>query len=89
MPAEVAGSVAINEVLVHGWDIAAATGQDYAGAPELVGAANAFVLPTVTQNPTGTPGMFGPPVAVPDGAGMLDKLIGLTGRDPAWRPGRI
>lgn len=87
MPGEVAGSVAINEVLVHGWDLAAATGHEFDGAPELVDAASAFVAPTAAQNPQGTPGLFGPPVAVPDDAPALDRLIGLTGRDPAWRPG--
>src|SRR6266853_3140397 len=30
LPGEVAGHVAINEVVVHGWDIAAATRHDYA-----------------------------------------------------------
>ena len=85
MPAEVAGSVAINEALVHGWDLAAATGHDYARDPRLVQAALAFVQPAVARNPNGTPGMFGPPVAVPTDAPQLDRLIGLTGRDPRWR----
>ena len=86
MPGEVAGKVAINEVVVHGWDIAAATGQDYACAKELLQAAYAFVQSAVAQNPNGSPGLFGPPVKVPDDAPLLDRLIGLTGRDPAWRP---
>jgi uncharacterized protein (TIGR03086 family) len=86
MPAEVAGKVAVNEVVVHGWDIAAATGQDYACEPGLLRAAYEFVAPTAAQNPDGTPGLFGPPVSVPDDAPLLDRLIALTGRDPAWRP---
>jgi uncharacterized protein (TIGR03086 family) len=86
LPGEVAGRVAVNEVVVHGWDIATATGHDYACETELVQAAYAFVQPTVTQNPDGSPGLFGPPVSVPDSAPLLDRLIGLTGRDPAWRP---
>src|SRR5579862_4137528 len=36
LPGEVAAQVAINEVVVHGWDIAAATGHDYACETELV-----------------------------------------------------
>jgi uncharacterized protein (TIGR03086 family) len=87
MTGEVAASVATNEVLVHGWDLAAATGHEYTAAPELVEAAAAFVAPSASQNPDGVPGLFGPPVAVPDDASPLDRLIGLTGRDPAWRPG--
>jgi uncharacterized protein (TIGR03086 family) len=81
-------SVAINEVVVHGWDIAAATGHAYGREDQLVQAALAFVEPTVAQNPEGSPEMFGPPVSVPDSAPQLDRLPGLTGRDPAWRPVR-
>ena len=88
MPAEVAGRVAINEIVVHGWDIATATGQPYSCEPELLEAAYEFVQSAVDQNPEGTPGLFGAPVAVPDDAPLLDRLIGLTGRDPAWGPDR-
>ena len=31
-------------------------------------------------------GMFGPEVAVTEDAPLLDRLIGLTGRDPNWSP---
>ena len=86
LPGEVAGQVAINEVVVHGWDLAAATGHDYPCAPELVQAAYAFVQSAVAQNPDGSDGLFGPPVPVPESAPLLDRLIGLTGRDPAWKP---
>ncbi|MBO0822914.1 MAG: TIGR03086 family protein [Actinobacteria bacterium] len=85
MPAEVAARVAANEVLVHGWDLAAATGHDYTAAPELVDMAAAFVAPTASQHPDGVPGLFGPPVIVPDDAPPLDRLVGMTGRNPAWR----
>jgi uncharacterized protein (TIGR03086 family) len=85
LPGEVAGKVATNELVVHGWDIAAATGHDYTCEPELLQAAYEFVQPTAAQNPDGSPGLFGPPVSVPDNAPPLDRLIGLTGRDPAWR----
>jgi uncharacterized protein (TIGR03086 family) len=87
LPAEVAGVVALDEVMVHGWDIAVASGQNFNCQPELVEAAYGFVQPTVDQNPQGTPGLFGPPVSVPEDAPLLDRLLGLTGRDPAWRAG--
>jgi uncharacterized protein (TIGR03086 family) len=86
LPGEVAGQVAVNELIVHGWDIAAATGHGYACAPGLIQAACEFVQPVVAQNPDGSPGLFGPPVPVPDDAPPLDRLIAMTGRDPAWQP---
>jgi len=86
LPGEVAGHVAINQVVVHGWDIAAATRHDYACETELVQAACAFAQSAVAQHPGGSPGLFGPPVSGPDSAPLLDRLIGLTGRDPASRP---
>jgi uncharacterized protein (TIGR03086 family) len=88
LPAEVAGRVAANELVVHGWDIAVATGQDYAGDPGVLQAAYEFVQGAVAQSPGGTPGLFGPPVTVPADAPTLNRLLGLTGRDPGWRPAR-
>jgi uncharacterized protein (TIGR03086 family) len=84
LPGEVAGVIALDELVIHGWDLARATAQDY--DPDK--ASLQTVLPFVTQAADGEPqeGLFGPPVAVPDGAPLLDRVIGLTGRDPAWSP---
>jgi hypothetical protein len=84
--AEITSKVAVNEVIAHGWDIAAATGHDYACEPELLQAARALVQAAVAQNPDGSRGLFDPSVSVPDNAPLLGRLIRLTGRDPAWRP---
>jgi uncharacterized protein (TIGR03086 family) len=84
MPAPVAAVVTLDEVLVHGWDLAVATGQDYAADPASVAACTEFAAQAAAQGPT--PGLFGAPVPVPDDAPPLDRLLGLTGRDPAWRP---
>ena len=86
MPGEIAGTVAIDEVVVHGWDLAVATGRGYACDEELLRAAYGFAQAAVARAPHGTPGLFGPPVTVPDDAPLLHRLLGLTGRDPAWRP---
>jgi uncharacterized protein (TIGR03086 family) len=83
LPGHVAGLVAINELVVHGWDLAVATAQRYQPDEDLVRAALEFVRPTVAQNPAGTPGLFGPPVSTTEGATVLDTLIALTGRDPS------
>lgn len=88
LPGEIAGAVAIDEVVVHGWDLAVATGRGYACDEELLKAAYGFAQGAVARDPGGSPGLFGPPVPVPDDAPLLDRLLGLTGRDPAWRPDR-
>jgi uncharacterized protein (TIGR03086 family) len=90
LPAATAGASAADEVIVHGWELAVATGQPFPGGDqdlaEVLATAYEWVRSVAGQNPDGTPGLFGPPVAVPAGAPPLDKLLGLTGRDPGWRP---
>jgi uncharacterized protein (TIGR03086 family) len=83
-PAARAGRVALNELLVHGWDLARATGQPY--DPDAVGleASYAMLAPSADDRPEGGP--FGPAVAVPADASLLDRVIALSGRDPAWTP---
>ncbi len=84
LPAEVMGLVALDEVIVHGWDIAKASGQPFSCDPDLIPAAQQFVQGTVERYPEGSPGLFGPPVPVSADASPLDRLIALTGRDPNW-----
>lgn len=84
MPAPDVARVAIDELVVHGWDIAVATGQAFRGDDALVAAALEFVESVAKQSPEGTPGLFGPPVPVPDTATSLERLLGLTGRDASW-----
>jgi uncharacterized protein (TIGR03086 family) len=88
LPGEVAGLVALDELVVHGWDVARATGQAYdCDAPSLE-AVHGFVAqfsePGMEE---ARAGLFGPVVDVPEDAPLLDRVIGLTGRDPAWSPG--
>jgi uncharacterized protein (TIGR03086 family) len=84
LPGDVAGLVALDEVIVHGWDLATATGQRFRCDPDLAAAAIQFVEPTAMQNPEGTPGLFGPPLPVSADAPALRRLLGLTGRDVTW-----
>jgi uncharacterized protein (TIGR03086 family) len=88
MPADIAALVALDEVVVHGWDLARATGQPYdpdeASVLASLGFASSFEVP-----PEAGPGPFGPPVPVPASASALDRLAGATGRDPGWAPSRM
>jgi uncharacterized protein (TIGR03086 family) len=86
VPAEVAGAAAVNEIIVHSWDLAIATHQPYPDHPALtepLQTAYQWVREVAAQYPDGSPGLFGPPVAVSGDASLLDQLIGLTGRNPA------
>ncbi len=84
-PGEVAGIVALTEVVIHGWDVAAATGQEY----EIDPGALDGVLPHVTAIAAEGPveGLFGPAVAVADDAPALDRVVAMSGRDPGWVSG--
>ena len=85
-PGEVAGLVVLNELVLHGWDLARACGQHYECEPHLLEAAYEAMQATVVRNPNGIPGVFGAPLDVADDAPLLDRLIGLSGRNPAWAP---
>ncbi len=83
LPGEVAAVVALDELVIHGWDLAKATGQpadyDGPGLDAVYGMVQQF-------RSSGTEGLFGPPVEVPDDAPLLDRILGLAGRDPGWTP---
>ena len=85
LPGEVAGVIAIDEVVLHGWDLAVATGQPWEVDPALVEAAYGFVR-SVADEGGPRDGLFGPPVEVPGDAPLFDRTLGLSGRDPGWKP---
>ena len=87
LPADIMGTVAVNELVIHGWDLARATGQAYECAPDSAQAS--FEFTSVAAAPgegAGREGIFGPVVDVPPDATVLDRSVGLSGRDPSWRP---
>jgi uncharacterized protein (TIGR03086 family) len=86
MPAAAIGGFAMNELITHGWDLAKATGQEYAADPRTLEALIEFL----SQVPSdGRVELFGPVVPVDSEATVLDQLIARTGRRPDWpRPRR-
>ena len=87
-PAEVVGLVAADELAVHGWDVARATGQPYTCEPELLDAAQRFLVQFASPDaPAGPEVPFGPSRQVPGDARFLDRVVALAGRDPGWSPG--
>ncbi|WP_029899406.1 TIGR03086 family metal-binding protein [Nocardia brasiliensis] len=79
--APVMAMIALDELVVHGWDLAKATGQPFdATATDL-----ATLLDLLSETPAeGTPGLFGPVLPVPTEASALDRVLALTGRSADW-----
>jgi uncharacterized protein (TIGR03086 family) len=87
MPGEAVGVVALDEVLVHGWDLARATAQRFEADDDLLDALTGFLTHMAEpEMEAAREGLFGPVVAIPPGAPRLDQVLGLTGRDPRWSP---
>ena len=85
MPAEQLGVVALDELVLHGWDLARASDQRFGCDPASTGAVLAFTTAAaLPENAPRREGLFGPVVPVPDDAPGLDRALGLAGRDPAW-----
>jgi uncharacterized protein (TIGR03086 family) len=82
LSAGMTAAVVTDELVVHGWDLARATGRPFAADPALVRAALGFA-----ERFSGMEGgPFGPPVPVPADAPDLDRLLGYAGRRPDWTP---
>jgi uncharacterized protein (TIGR03086 family) len=73
-------AIGINDVLLHTWDLARATGQDEALDPDEVHALLVAMEPM--DEALRTSGHYGPKVAVPDGADEQTRLIAFSGRQP-------
>jgi uncharacterized protein (TIGR03086 family) len=84
-PAADVAALNIAEMVLHGWDLAAATGQRYSVSD----AATAATARAVEANADlfRQYNGFAEPVEVPASASALDRLLAASGRDPAWIPG--
>ncbi|MEH3155617.1 MAG: TIGR03086 family metal-binding protein [Gordonia paraffinivorans] len=76
--------VAVEELTVHAWDLAQATGQDIAVSDDVLRHVEQFFVRFAPGG--GDDGPFGPRVSVPDDADRLDRVVATAGRDPRWRP---
>jgi len=79
------GTVALDELVLHGWDLAVATGQPFHCDPASTQAVLDFTEAVAARERAGERvGLFGPVVQVPEGASRLDRALGLAGREPEW-----
>ncbi|MFJ2744938.1 TIGR03086 family metal-binding protein [Streptomyces sp. NPDC087440] len=80
LPRALWGRIALTELVVHGWDLARATGQPF-DVPEPT---LRVCFDHVSTFMDGAPveGLWGPPVEVARDAPLLHRLLGATGRRP-------
>jgi len=80
--------VALDEVVLHGWDLAVGSGQAYDVSPDLLEALVPFLEHMAEPGmEAARVGLFGPVVRIPENAPLLQRVVGLSGRDPGWRAG--
>lgn len=81
LAAQYAAGVTLMELVVHGWDLAAASGQTVEFSPEVIAAAKQVVEGAAAGSPEG---FFHPSVPVGEDASDMDKMLALSGRAPSW-----
>jgi uncharacterized protein (TIGR03086 family) len=85
MPGEIAAIVALEELVVHGWDLARATGQPFDPSTAELDAVEGFLSQFSGPDQADLRGTaYAAPVRLGVEAPALDRVIGLSGRDPGW-----
>ena len=83
-PSAGVGALLVAEMVLHGWDIARATGQDYHCTGPVL-AATAQAVDDNAELFRKYQG-FASPIELPEGASEFDRLLATSGRDPSWKP---
>ncbi|MGW2936950.1 TIGR03086 family metal-binding protein [Streptomyces sp. NPDC001156] len=83
MPARFIGGIVLGEWLLHGWDLAVATGQKLNVDDELAAALYEDI--TEKADMARQYGVYGPEVTVSPTVPLFDRALGLAGRDPSWK----
>jgi uncharacterized protein (TIGR03086 family) len=84
-PAADIAALLLAEMVLHGWDIARASGQQYSGTDAVVTATAAAV--DANAGMFRQYGGFAAPVPLAGPAPALDRVLAASGRDPLWTPG--
>lgn len=83
LPAAVAGVIALDELVLHGWDLAVATGHPFTQDDDAVAAGLEFTSAmSAPGQEASREGLFGSVVAVPADVPPFDRALGNSGRDP-------
>lgn len=79
MPGETFARLVAFDGLVHGWDLASATGQDYEPPAEVVAAVDQFARAAITDEMRDGD-TFKDPTTAPPAASRLERLVAFSGR---------
>ncbi len=84
LPADLVGGMVLGELVLHGWDLARAAGDD----PHWDGSLVLRVYDEIARSADmgRQMGVYADEVPVPASAPPLARALGLSGRDPAWTP---
>jgi uncharacterized protein (TIGR03086 family) len=80
MPGAALGGFTTLDILVHGWDLAKATGQDATLDPDLAEDVLGFARQAITEQMRGA--RIGPEIEVDGTASPTDRLVAFLGRRP-------
>ena len=83
MPTAQLGMVALEELVLHGWDLARAVGAPFAVRDDDIVAVRGVVETLAGTGTAPAGGLYGPPVSS-DRRSAWDRTLALAGRDPAW-----
>ncbi|WP_280274420.1 TIGR03086 family metal-binding protein [Nocardia wallacei] len=87
LPNELWGKIAFTEMVVHGWDLAAALGRPFRLPEPTLRACLDHVTAFVPAAPV--PALWGVAVDLPTDAPLIDRIVAVTGRNPHWVPAAV
>jgi uncharacterized protein (TIGR03086 family) len=85
MPAPMIGEMALAEMLLHGWDLASATGQSLVVPDEIGRELRRSIEETAELGRS--MGAYGDEVTTGADASEFERALAASGRDPGWRVG--
>lgn len=84
VPAAMAATMLVSDLVIHGWDLARATGQPFRCEDDAAELAHRFLLETGEQGRE--MGIYAAAHPPEETASLLERALAASGRDPRWSP---